>query len=154
MELDKESFMAALASPQHMLVEFYAPWCGFCRRFAPTFAEFSQAAKVELPDLFVGRVNYDTNDYLGGSFMIDRLPSFAFIEKSPEGKKPLVRWLDIPKDGDSLIRFVKDGEWRQLEPAGSSIYSFYCSPLNFCGKFAGSLSEFAAFIGRHNPTPI
>ncbi|RZR88209.1 hypothetical protein BHM03_00015764, partial [Ensete ventricosum] len=45
-ELDEGNFDSAIASFDHVLVDFYAPWCGHCKRLSP---EVSTLARVFLP---------------------------------------------------------------------------------------------------------
>ena len=42
----KKKFQNAVQEKE-TLVLFYAPWCGFCRRFLPTFEEYSKTCSKE-----------------------------------------------------------------------------------------------------------
>ncbi|KAJ1918248.1 hypothetical protein H4219_002720 [Mycoemilia scoparia] len=155
-ELDKAKFHKLLETPQDMLVEFYASWCRHCKSLAPTFEEFGIEAKKTFQNLVVGKVDYDKNDYLGSSFMVDRLPLFAYIEKpNSENKNSQVRWLsDFPKEKEKMIGYIKDKKWMETPPQGNSIKTLYCTPLNICGKLSGNLGELVTVIGHYNPLPI
>lgn len=41
--LTEESFDAALASGDAYFVKYFAPWCGHCKRLAPTWAELAES---------------------------------------------------------------------------------------------------------------
>lgn len=43
LSLEASSFDQALSDNEHIMVEFYAPWCGHCKQLAP---EYEKAAKV------------------------------------------------------------------------------------------------------------
>ena len=41
-ELNKEGFRELLQGEKPLLVEYHAPWCGYCRRLEPAFTKVAQ----------------------------------------------------------------------------------------------------------------
>ena len=41
-ELDREHFGELLRNEKPLLVEYHAPWCGYCRRLEPAFTKVAQ----------------------------------------------------------------------------------------------------------------
>lgn len=39
------------------IILYYAPWCGYCKKFMPTFMEFAEEAKTTYPDVNIKMVN-------------------------------------------------------------------------------------------------
>jgi len=44
---------------KNSVVEFYAPWCGHCKRLAPVYDQVAQAVKQRNPGIHVGKFNFD-----------------------------------------------------------------------------------------------
>jgi len=44
-----------------VLIEFYAPWCGHCKKFAPVWEELA-AKYAEIPDLVIAKMDYIANE--------------------------------------------------------------------------------------------
>ena len=59
------------------LVEFYASWCGYCKKQRPILDELSAN------NIWIGLVNVDRNPNLGERFGISGFPSFLLFK---EGK--------------------------------------------------------------------
>ncbi len=78
LELTKESFQEAIKPEGTLIVDFWAPWCGPCRGFAPVF---EQAAEAH-PDVTFAKVNTDVEQELAGALGIRSIPTLmVFREK-------------------------------------------------------------------------
>jgi thioredoxin 1 len=61
------------------IVDFYADWCGPCRRVSPILEEI---AKEYSGKLIVYKVNTDKEQVLSGSLGIQSLPTILFVPKT------------------------------------------------------------------------
>lgn len=57
------------------LVEFYAPWCGFCQKQRPVLEDLSKN------NIWIGTVNADENPKLVQKFGINGFPSFILFKE-------------------------------------------------------------------------
>ena len=71
MELTSENFSQAVEEGKTMLVDFWAPWCGPCRRMAPLLDEIADERK----DILVCKVNVDEEPALSAQYGIVSIPS-------------------------------------------------------------------------------
>jgi len=78
MELTKENFEATVNGNPIVIIDFWAPWCGPCRGFAPVFEKASESH----PDVVFAKVNSDEQQELAGAFNIRSIPTLmVFREK-------------------------------------------------------------------------
>ncbi|OZI75001.1 thioredoxin family protein [Bordetella genomosp. 12] len=77
-ELTKDSFQDAITPDGTLIIDFWAPWCGPCRGFAPVF---EQAAEKHT-DVTFAKVNTDVEQELAGALGIRSIPTLmVFREK-------------------------------------------------------------------------
>ena len=66
-----------LLSPNLVLVDFFATWCGPCKAIAPYLEQLSET--YAMVDFF--KVDIDAQQELAQRFKISSVPTFKFIEK-------------------------------------------------------------------------
>ncbi len=77
-ELGKENFEQVVNDSPMVVVDFWAPWCGPCRGFAPVF----ESASEEHEDVVFAKVNTDVEQEIAGAFGIRSIPTLmVFREK-------------------------------------------------------------------------
>jgi thioredoxin len=76
--LTKDNFEETVNGNPMVIIDFWAPWCGPCKGFAPVYEQASDAH----PDVVFAKVNTDEEQELAGAFGIRSIPTLmVFREK-------------------------------------------------------------------------
>lgn len=83
-----ESFDNVIKSHDLVLIDFWAPWCGPCKKISPILDEIS-----EEHGLWVGKLNVDENPIKSAEYSITSIPYMVLFKsgkqvKSITGAKP------------------------------------------------------------------
>ena len=75
-ELTKENFEQVITSNPMVIVDYWAPWCGPCRGFAPVFESVAEAN----PDVVFAKVNTDEEQEIAQHFQIRSIPTLMVFK--------------------------------------------------------------------------
>ena len=68
---------------KNVVIDFFADWCGPCKKIAPTYVELSK----KYTNVVFLKVDVDESEELSKSFVINALPTFIFLNNGNVVKK-------------------------------------------------------------------
>lgn len=78
--LTDDNFDEEIAKNPNMLVEFYAPWCGHCKKLAPKYSAAAEQLAALDPPQYIAKVDCTTNSKLKSRFEIKGFPTLKYFK--------------------------------------------------------------------------
>ena len=102
-----KNFESVVMDPtKHVMVEFYAPWCGHCKSLAPEYMEVSFYFKRKNPDVVIAKIDATANEVKG--YNVEGYPTLIWF---PADNKKGVKF-EGERSEEGITKFIEE----QLAP--------------------------------------
>jgi protein disulfide-isomerase A1 len=122
LELTDETITDAIANNKHIFVEFYAPWCGHCKRLVPDYeivASFFKDTEVK-----IAKIDASTHSQSASTYEVRGFPTLKlFVDGEPidyegeRGSMAMIQWIK-----------KKTGPATKLIASSEESTQFFCYP--------------------------
>lgn len=117
------------------IVEFYAPWCGHCKRLEP---EWSQAATQLKGEVKLAKVDATVEQSLASKYGVSGYPTIKVFPAGPKSDN-LVEDYQGGRDASTIVSWALDKKaqskpaMKVLQLTDSEVFDKYCTNLR--GKY-------------------
>jgi len=106
-----------LSGKTDVLLEIYAPWCGACRRIAPTYEAVAASFANQSDKIIVGKMDGTENDIpKAAGITLTKFPTIVLFKA---GKKGMVEMERASDKAEDFYAFIKANATNVVEPVVS-----------------------------------
>ncbi|XP_057490551.1 protein disulfide-isomerase-like [Actinidia eriantha] len=140
--LDHSNFAETVGKHDFIVVEFYAPWCGHCKKLAPEYEKAAAVLSSHDPPVILAKVdaNEEKNKELASEFEVKGFPTIKILRNG--GKN--IQDYKGPRDADGIVTYLK----KQSGPASSEIKSVEDASALLDGNKIVVVGVFPEFSGE------
>jgi len=111
--LTDDNFEQTINEKKVVMVKFYAPWCGHCKKMAPEYIKLAQQVKESNEDIVIAELDATVHTKAGAKYEVKGYPKLKlFVDGVPidyEGERT----------SDSILRFIR----KKSQPASVELKS-------------------------------
>ncbi|XP_003967904.2 protein disulfide-isomerase A4 [Takifugu rubripes] len=147
-----------------VLVEFYAPWCGHCKQFAPEYEKIAESLKENDPPIPVAKVDAVLSSGLGSRFDVSGYPTIKIIkngepvdydgertEKAIVERVKEVAQPDWKPPPEATLVLTKDNFDDTVNGADIILVEFYAPWCGHCKRLAPEYEKAASLLSQRSP---
>ncbi|XP_037371285.1 protein disulfide-isomerase A4 isoform X1 [Talpa occidentalis] len=162
--LKDANFDDFVADKDTVLLEFYAPWCGHCKQFAPEYEKIASTLKENDPPIPVAKIDATAESGLASRFDVSGYPTIKILKKGQavdyEGSRTQdeivakvkevsqPNWTPPP---EVTLVLTKDNFDEVVSNADIILVEFYAPWCGHCKKLAPEYEKAAKELSKRSP---
>uniref|UniRef100_A0A672GGU9 Protein disulfide-isomerase A4 n=1 Tax=Salarias fasciatus TaxID=181472 RepID=A0A672GGU9_SALFA len=158
------NFETFMEGKDTVLVEFYAPWCGHCKQFAPEYEKIAQALKENDPPIPVAKVDATVASGLASRFEVSGYPTIKILKKGEpvdyDGERTQSAIVERVKEvahpdwkppPEATLVLTKDNFDDTVNNADIILVEFYAPWCGHCKRLAPEYEKAAQELSKRSP---
>jgi len=101
--LTSDNFDSVVLGSKHVLVEFYAPWCGHCKSLAPTYEQLASVYAGE-KDVVIAKIDASDESTIATKYGITGFPTIKYFP--PNTPEPIA--YEKNRELEDFVNFINE----------------------------------------------